>query len=304
LPAERDETDFPGFALAGECAGNLELDLSELELTMVRLFCFWYRGKLGFVEQLCLTSMVRSGHPVDLFTYDSDLPVPAGVNLKDAGTIVPESKVIRYQKTGSLALFSDIFRYEGLRQNAGIWLDLDILVLRDLDGMGSYVFGWESETIINGAVLHLPADSACLRNIVSLYTASTVVAPFWNAPRKVYQITRSLVGKQLPLQQLGWGIIGPRAVTHYVKSEGLVSRAQPVDVFYPIHHSEVELLLKPDVRVEDRLTSSTRAVHLWKSTLQPLLQQPLHKASFLGRMCEHFDVEPTATRGAVAVAAT
>ena len=72
-------------------------------------------GQLSPLEQLCLKSFVAQGHSVHLYTYDRIDNVPQGVTLQDAAEILPPSNIFRNQLgkgKGSLAAFSDLFRYK------------------------------------------------------------------------------------------------------------------------------------------------------------------------------------------------
>ena len=168
---------------------------------MTPVFTFWNDSPLGWVERLCLTSMVRTGHDVTLYSYSKSHDVPAGVRLRHASELIPESRIIRHERTGSISLFADIFRLEGLRAGLGIWLDADMLVLRSLDDMGDQIFGWESSTIINNAVLLLQPSSPTLKQLLELVDSKSPMPPYWDAKRRAYQRIRAAIheaAKTLP----------------------------------------------------------------------------------------------------------
>ena len=50
----------------------------------------WMRGSLSFLEQLCVQSFLDAGHHVVLYSYEPIGHVPDGVELRDAGEILPE----------------------------------------------------------------------------------------------------------------------------------------------------------------------------------------------------------------------
>ena len=55
-----------------------------------RIAIYWARGPLSFLEQLSMTSFLRQGFDVELYSY-ADVPnVPPGVTLCDAADIQPE----------------------------------------------------------------------------------------------------------------------------------------------------------------------------------------------------------------------
>lgn len=254
-----------------------------------RLFSFW-GGKLGYVERLCLASMVKTGHPVDVYSYDASLDLPPGVNLRPASEIIEEKHVVRHEN-GSLALFSDIFRYTALQKGAGIWVDLDVLLLRPLDGLGDYIYAWQDENIINGAILKLPADSRVLKSLVDLARARVVVGPYWRRRDKAIQIARGMLGRAVPISKLEWGIIGPRALTHYLRAEGIDRIAQSASVFYPVPFTEAQDFFNCDAsEIEARLAPETRAVHIWNDMIKELKKTAPPNGSFIDRKCRQFEV--------------
>jgi hypothetical protein len=257
----------------------------------MNLFTFWFGPRLTYIERLCLSSMVAVGHEVHLYSYDKHLAVPAGVKIMDARTFLPESGAVRAAKTGTIALFADIFRYEGLSLGAGIWVDTDILLIRDIKNMGDYLFGWEDERSINNAVLLMPPESKCLKEIRDLAMRHVVVPPFWSVRRRLIQRTRSLVGAHQRIEELGWGIIGPRAITYFVKEHGLLHKVQPSPVFYPIHYKNAERFWSAEGDVEANLNSNTRAVHLWGKGLKQHQIHPPPTGCFITRMCKRFSID-------------
>src|SRR3712207_7292675 len=59
-----------------------------------------------FRSRACLRSALRQGHPLTLYCYDAPDGVPEGVELADAGSIVPRSRVIRHRDRKSTRLNS------------------------------------------------------------------------------------------------------------------------------------------------------------------------------------------------------
>ena len=70
----------------------------------------WVGERLGPCEELCLVSLVETGHKVTLYAYRS-FDTPAGVSLKDARSIEPLPRLVRYKNNTSVAPFADYFRY-------------------------------------------------------------------------------------------------------------------------------------------------------------------------------------------------
>lgn len=92
------------------------------------------------MEILCLKSWSGHGHPVHLYTYDDISGLPAGVICMDAREIIPEGPTIYdgpMPKTATktafeMMPFADRFRFTMLRLNGGLWLDLDIILVRPI----------------------------------------------------------------------------------------------------------------------------------------------------------------------------
>jgi hypothetical protein len=96
-----------------------------------------------------------------LHCYERPSDTPEGVQLADASTLLPQSRIIRHRETGSLALFSDILRYEIIGKGLGIYVDCDVFCLRPIED-ADYIFGWESDTFFASGVLKLPPDCPTL----------------------------------------------------------------------------------------------------------------------------------------------
>ena len=88
------------------------------------------------------------------------------MEVRDANEVAPYQALAHYFEGGSAALGTDFFRYAMQAKGLGYWVDLDLYFIRPIDFEDEYVFGWEHETSINGAVLRLPANSDMVRRAV------------------------------------------------------------------------------------------------------------------------------------------
>jgi hypothetical protein len=255
----------------------------------MRLFTLWSFAPVSYIERLCLKSMLESGHRVDFYTYDRGVNVPDGVTVRDASEIMRRDEVF-FHRDGSPSVFSDLFRYKGLRCNSGTWVDMDMLLLRSIADMGDHIFGLADNFVINGAVLRLPADCPFFAYIDKLMVDPVPIPEHWKMRRKLLQRARAVFGRARPIAHMERGVVGPGALTHYLYKSGLAKLAQPVEVFYPVHWRETEVLFTPGADVEGRFTDKTRAVHLWNARLGSYKKQPPPKGSFIARMCERFGV--------------
>lgn len=85
------------------------------------------------LERLCIASFVRHNIAYNLYVYDEPVRPPPGVVLKDAATILPRDKIFRYSagefNRGSIAGFTNLFRYTLIQQLGGWWVDTDVCLV-------------------------------------------------------------------------------------------------------------------------------------------------------------------------------
>jgi hypothetical protein len=209
--------------------------------------------------------------------------VPAGVELRDAAKILPQSAVVQHRKSGSPALFSDRFRYALLRQAPAIWVDSDMYFVRPLSPERDHIVGEQEAGVANGAVLKLLPDTPVLADLNALFEAPGT--PFWLSRReKAKAMLRRRLGLPAGLAAMPWGTAGPHALTALLKRHGLWHVVLPRDVFYPAGWREAEWLVDPGKDLSDFVTPDTIAVHLWASRVTYLLRQSPARGSFLERL--------------------
>jgi hypothetical protein len=112
-------------------------------------------GQLSPLERLCLRSFAAQGHAVHLYAYDAIDDLPDGVTLQDASQILPRDMIFRNQRgkgKGSLAGFSDLFRFKLMLDRGGWWVDADIFCLKPFRFDAPYVFGFEGENVASGVI--------------------------------------------------------------------------------------------------------------------------------------------------------
>src|SRR5690606_6809741 len=113
--------------------------------------------------------------------------LPAGVVLKDASDIIPRKDAFKSNELNTYSVFSDLFRYEGLRRGLGIWCDADALLLRPLKDFGNYLVAWHTPSgkQVNGGVLYLPPDFPFYSDMISIAYRRVPVMPYWPLGRKL-----------------------------------------------------------------------------------------------------------------------
>jgi hypothetical protein len=110
---------------------------------------YWSGAPLSLLERACLTSWVAFGSRVHLYTHDSikgltsQIPdrIRPYVTVLDADAIVDRSRKFNYKGVAPKSKradaftalpFSDLFRYEMLRKVGGVWMDMDIVLIRPM----------------------------------------------------------------------------------------------------------------------------------------------------------------------------
>jgi len=207
----------------------------------------WVNNALSLYENKCIESFVRNGFQVNVYSYET-IEVPDGATLKDARVILPESSVYSYTqagKKGNLAAFSDAFRYELCKKRAGWWFDTDVFCLKDVKewqelaerNTEKVVVGWESGSLINGAVIL--SDSVLFDEKIAQHLHT--------------------IGKEFP-----WGEIGPRLITKVVDELGMYDSVVSESYFYPINFNEFSKLFDPEENeyCQSKIENSY-CVHLW-----------------------------------------
>ncbi len=240
----------------------------------------WIGPTLGALERTCLSSFVETGHPVDLYAYDDLRGVPSGVAVRDAAEVLPRSALLRHRRTGSWSLGSNRFRYALMRAGRGVWIDCDVLCLRPLPD-DPFLFGFENERRINGAVLRLPADAPVLRDLEAIFETPRWVPPWEPLGRRLRYAALHRLRRRFGLADMPWGVAGPNALTHYLVRRGVAGHAQPPEAFYPVRLRDADALLSPDpTGVASRIGERTSCIHLWSQALRAQ-QAPPPRGSFV-----------------------
>ena len=212
-----------------------------------RFQSFWHGEALSPYELFCLKSFIDCGHAVDLYTYQPNLVVPAGVRVCDAGELVSQDKVFVYQADGfgkgSPSAFSNLFRYRLLVEKGGWWIDTDVVCLTGHIPAVSEFFARQDEDFI-----------AC---------GTIYFAPHHRVMMQCLEQTMKLG------RTVRWGDAGPRLFTRVLKECGLISRAHPPSVCYPVHYTRALDLLRPSQTAAlSRQIESSLFLHLYNSTLE------------------------------------
>jgi hypothetical protein len=218
---------------------------------MVTANFFWHGPRLRLYERACLTSFVQKGLSVNLYTFNDKLDVPEGVRRIDARKVAKEDEVTSLTqggKRGSIAAFTDLFRYRLFQREPGWWFDTDVFCLSEVDAFkqieqssAGLLVGEEAPGKLNGAVLCVTDPSVALE----------------------LEKRANAVGTVFP-----WGAIGPGLISRYVDDLPTKCTVVSPDTFYPIHYQEADKLFRTEQRSECEMrTSRALSVHLWNEIL-------------------------------------
>lgn len=234
-------------------------------MSLATIAMFWDGPPLGFIERLCVQSFVDAGHPVVMFSYGGVADLPAGVEAASASDILPHpDTMIRHERTGSPALFSDKFRYHLLMQNDGIiWSDTDAYCLRPFEPVDGYMFGRENDDLVASGVLALPAASTALRALMDLCDDEYAI-PVWMRPRHVAEIERRAAeGDPMHVSEMPWGVWGPRALTHFLAVHDEIRYALPPHVLYPVPFGDRRIYFRGAGMTWRRVREDTVSIHFY-----------------------------------------
>ena len=244
---------------------------------MLECATLWIGETVGPVERACMRSVLRQGHHLALYCYRVPSGIPPGVQLADASAILPPASVFRH-RSGSIAPFSDWFRYELQKRGLGTWVDTDMYLLRPLDESGAYLFGEERPGIINNAVLRLPPDSPIIGELLKLFR------PAGAQPRALLSELRDRLSGRMNIRAGRWGTTGRVALTAAVNKFALASHALPASAFYPVPWQRADWIIDRQIHLEDLLGESTIGVHLWNQLIKGIKNRPAPEGSFLARL--------------------
>lgn len=266
-------------------------------MTLTTIAALWIEGPLSYLEQLCLKSFVDAGHPVRLYHYGALENVPEGIELADAGEVLPRTDFLTHERTGSPALHSDLFRYRLLATSENtIWADTDAYCLRPFRSDTGHFYGWESDRHINGGVLGLPADSPTLGALLDFASDEFAIPPWYDGEEaRALQAHRD-AGTPVHVSEMPWGVWGPHALTHFLHATGEHRFALPQEALYPFSFKERRKMLKRDLDISPWVTENSLSVHLYGRRMRARLVEREGGApdpeSFLGRLLRKHRIDP------------
>lgn len=241
----------------------------------MNIHSLWVGPRMTALQWASMSSFVRTGHVLHLYTDDVTRPLPKGVVALPLPAFMPK-RLWRFgpranEACGSLALYADLMRAEHLYRYGGWWTDLDVISLKPFPdvpacGLG---LGWQeppgSERTnmaavgVLGATPGNPGMDLLRKRIRYPWLGSP-----WESPvKRIYHAIR-LWDTVFRPWNVWWSYSGgPPAITSIVRYLGIEDEVFPYDVFYPVPYPNWRDLLAEDLSQLKVDFSSTVAVHVW-----------------------------------------
>ena len=248
---------------------NSQMNVSPNALPSIQ--CLWVGERLNRLARLSLASFIAHGHSVHLYTYAPVKNLPTGVTVMDANAILPYNKQITITEgfgQGSIAPFSDWFRFKLLHDRGGIWADTDVVCLTPWANLPEYVIASE----------RVPPDALSLPH--SQATSCVLRFPLGD-PFMAYCLQQ--VEHRLAQGELTWGVIGPHLIeTALAEFPDYHDRVLAPEVMCSLNTWEVSQLIKPNTHWKP--SPHALGVHcwqeLWRYSMSTLKARPLWEQSY------------------------
>ena len=224
----------------------------------------WVGNPLSKLEQLCIQSFIDHGHEFHLYVYADVQNIPAGTVIKDANEILSADKIFHYSN-GSLAGFSDWFRYEMLRKVGGFWVDMDVVCIKPFEFGDKLVVGrgtWHTaDTAVIGGQ-HEVLNAVC--NSCRDFPKSQ---PWDDEKTRRYKLKLRLLRRGRDKSKFG-AVGGPMVLTNALKYFDLFDLCKPHTYFYPIHFLNWDSVFDETYAGGYVFNEHTHALHLWNEMLR------------------------------------
>ncbi|WP_119854484.1 hypothetical protein [Neorhizobium tomejilense] len=234
---------------------------------------FWFQGRLSALERACIQSYLDMGLSYTIFSYGKLGNIPDGIAVEDANKIVHHSMTQRIIHNGKpdLSHFSDLFRFEMIRQRDLVWHDLDLMIIAD-KALPEYkdIIVREEQGGINGAILYV-------------------------SDARIIDFCLDEIHKLLD-RELTWGQTGPRLLMAAIDKSGRQIDIYNHESFYPLEHYDIWKAFHPGYcefckeKSKSALTihlfnNILNSIGMWKDMAPPkgcFLYEQLEKMDLLG----------------------
>lgn len=142
------------------------------------------------------------------------------------------------------AFVSDYMRVIHLYENGGIYLDIDMQIIKNfstlIDKEVKFFAGFEDENIVNAAIVGAIKGSEILKSVIDFYNNEIWISPFFTIPHILTSILNSHINTKGKLK-------------HSYISDSI--KLFPAIYFYPYHYNESYN--------DECITKNTYGIHWW-----------------------------------------
>ncbi len=253
----------------------------------------WIGTRLQYLNQLCLLSHVRQGHPTILYCTDRVENVPEGVEVRPASDIMAIDRDIVAQTSASF--LSNVFRYRMIRATDAVWIDCDAFCHRPFpDEMDNIFAGHGFRGALNCGVVYIPPQGELIARLLDYYENLPDAPPWFNKQqRKRLDRQDPALPHPVRIYNAERTAFGPQAFTYFAQATGDYDRALSPDYLYPVPFQLNDIFYDPHGRVEGHFTDNTLSVHLYTNGTRPWWRKhaPL-PGSYAARMCAELGIDP------------
>ena len=220
---------------------------------------FWYGDRLRPIDWLCLSSMVKTGQHVKLYSHGNVMNVPEGVELLEAEPILPLSTLYRidpafpdFKPIRTIVQLSDLFRVRLMKNQAGVWLDTDVYLVKQFHPEeGKVWLARENRSRVGVSALYLPADNPIIKEYDD-YLESGKMVPNWLCFHRGIWLPWRLKRQKLPVVpgRLGITVFGNDGISRLAKRYGFFKDAKEKETFYYWTGRDTERIFDPAYGLE------------------------------------------------------
>lgn len=217
------------------------------------------------MEKLCLSSFLKNGHAVHLYSYEEIPDVPKGVISKDAEEIIPKN-MFDYRTFINNGTFADYFRYKLLFDRGGWWVDTDLICIQPFCFEGAYVFGymgpWKRTITHQTRALRRFGNPAPPPKTVVLSGKEICNNCMCAPPGSEIMKAAFEVCCRFDPSKVKWSEdVGPTLLDSLVRHFDLMEFVKSTEFFNPIDHMAIPSMIDPEAHWV--FCPDVHAVHLW-----------------------------------------
>lgn len=253
----------------------------------------WIGERLHYLNQLCLLSHVRKGHPTTLYCTDTVTNVPEGVTVRAASEIMAIDMGLVSQTSESF--LSNVFRYKMIQATDAVWVDCDAFCHRPFPDEMTHIYaGHGFRGALNCGVVYIPPGGELIGRLLDYYQNLPPAPPWFNKQqRKRLDRQDAALPQAVRIYNAERTAFGPQAFTWFAQQTGDYEKALTPDVLYPVPFQLNDVFYDPYGRVEGHFTDNTLSVHLYTNGTRPWWRKhPPLPNSYVARMCAELGVDP------------